>query len=70
MTAYTELQAYYLRLDHRIHRIRRAMLRDRTRFQPNPIGAGYLTRAERWMEVIWEYEARMSHVGRDLWLEV
>jgi len=70
MTVYTDLQDRYLRLDLRICRIRRAMLRDRTRFQPNPLGEQYLTRAERWMGVIWHYESRMSALGRDLWVEV
>jgi hypothetical protein len=29
-----------------------AACRDRNRFKPNPNGAGFLTRAERWSEVV------------------
>lgn len=32
--------------------INAAMLRDKDRFKPNPLGDGYLTRAERWFEVL------------------
>ena len=36
----------------RMSKIRTAMERDKDRFRPNPLGDGYLTRSERWMEVI------------------
>lgn len=39
-------------------RIRIAMANDKTRFRPNPYGAGYLTRNERWLEVARYFRGR------------
>ena len=70
MTTSTDLQERYLRLDQRHTRIHRAMLRDRNRFLPNPRGDGYVTRAERWWEVLWALERRMNAIGQDLWIRL
>ncbi len=50
----------YTRLCQRLARVEKMQVADRTRFQPNPLGPGYLTRNERYQEVIWELRRQIE----------
>ncbi|MGO9171994.1 MAG: hypothetical protein ACLP7P_08530 [Rhodomicrobium sp.] len=43
-------------LELRYERILRMQREDKNRFKPNPRGEGYLTRNERYQELIWQIE--------------
>lgn len=43
----------------RLDRVRAIEARDAQRFAPNPRGPGFLTRRERYNEVIWELKRRL-----------
>lgn len=43
----------------RLDRVRAIEARDTNRFAPNPRGPGFLTRRERYKEVIWELKRRL-----------
>ncbi len=43
----------------RLDRVRAIEARDANRFAPNPRGHGFLTRRERYNEVIWELKRRL-----------
>ena len=47
-------------IEARLTRVRALRMADKNRFKPNPRGDGYLTRDERWMEVIWAIERRIA----------
>lgn len=47
-------------LEKRLARINAMERADKTRFQPNPNGEGYLTRAERYQELRWQIQRRMK----------
>lgn len=46
-------------LERRLTRVRAMRMADKNRFKPNPNGDGYLTREERWNELIWAIEAKI-----------
>lgn len=46
-------------IEKRLDRIRQIEARDTKRFAPNPLGPGFLTRRERYNEVIWELKRRL-----------
>ena len=46
-------------LHKRLDRVRAMEARDPSRFAPNPLGPGYLTRRERYNELVWELKRRM-----------
>lgn len=46
-------------LTDRLERIRAIEARDTKRFASNPLGAGFLTRRERYNELLWEVKRRM-----------
>ena len=43
----------------RLDRVRAIEARDTNRFAPNPNGAGFLTRRERYNELFWELKRRL-----------
>ena len=43
----------------RLDRVRAIEARDTNRFAPNPLGPGFLTRRDRYNEVIWELKRRL-----------
>lgn len=43
----------------RLDRVRAIEARDTKRFAPNPRGPGFLTRRERYNEVLWELKRRL-----------
>jgi hypothetical protein len=45
----------------RLERVRAMEARDTNKFRPNPLGAGFLTRRERYSEVIWELQRRLRN---------
>lgn len=47
-------------LHRRLERVRAARMADAARYLPNPRGDGYLTRNERWLELIWAIESRIG----------
>jgi hypothetical protein len=57
-------------IEKRLDRIRQIEARDPNRFAPNPLGPGFLTRRERYNEVIWELKRRLrvaEQVPRCVW---
>ena len=46
-------------LNARLDRVRAIEARDTNRFAPNPLGPGFLTRRDRYNEVIWELKRRL-----------
>jgi len=47
-------------LEQRLSRVRVMRMADKNRFRPNPNGDGYLTREERWNELIWSIERKLK----------
>jgi hypothetical protein len=45
---------------NRLVRVERLQVKDANRFKPNPLGAGFLTRNERYLEVIWEIRRQIE----------
>lgn len=52
-------------LQKRLVRLSEIAARDVNRFKPNPLGAGYLTRSERYNELRWEIERRIAKQPND-----
>jgi hypothetical protein len=46
-------------LQKRLDRVRAIEARDPKRFSPNPLGPGFLTRRERYNEILWELKRRL-----------
>jgi len=60
LPTYVAGREFVTNLEARLTRVRAARMADKTRFKPHPLGDGYLTRDERWMEVIWAIERRIA----------
>ena len=43
-------------LEKRYERVLKMQRNDKARFKPNPRGDGYLTRDERYQEILWQIE--------------
>lgn len=47
-------------LTRRLDRVLWIQRRDVNRFKPSPLGPGFLTRQERYLELIWEIERQLD----------